>query len=48
MGEGGEIKAAFAEVPVHRLPVPLVLKPAAKAEYFDVRSHTFIQDLNAC
>ena len=33
----GIVRAAFAEAPMHRLVTPLVLKPAAAAEYFDVR-----------
>lgn len=34
---GGSAQAAFAEAPGLKLPVPLVLQPAFKAEYFDVR-----------
>ena len=34
--EEGVIQAAFADAPLQQLPVPLVLKPAGKAEYFDV------------
>ena len=34
----GHVQAAYAEAPGHRLPLPLQLSPALKAEYFDVRS----------
>jgi hypothetical protein len=33
----GHVQAAYAEAPGHRLPLPLQLSPALKAEYFDVR-----------
>ena len=37
VGTDGQISAAYAEAPGHRLQLPLELKPALKAEYFDVR-----------
>ena len=32
----GQVQAAYAEAPGHKLSVPLQLSPAVKAEYFDV------------
>ena len=42
VGTDGAVQAAYAEAPGHKMAVPLLLRPATKAEYFDVSSAPLI------